>query len=319
MWVSSDYDKLEYPTLDLLLSPLRKSNVLDDWCPREIALFEAGICAVGKDFHAISNLVCAQTRQTTVRAHRISRGVPGRWFSHSASLHLSLSSLVPLTPLPSVCLCPDFLQELQGVCGFLLHLEEVEPLCSLEASRETIQETASKQGGTVETNQGTDERRSRGKCSGEWKWRCSGHGRNEGGTEEQWEREEGGMKRQRRPTTSDSHLTPHLALASLARSRTAATRALFSLLALSLAQPCVSLARDRLKSNVTLRCANSISSSPSRALEVYHSEPWLRNQARRLFGMGRVKTRETDRRAAQRCRWDGVGGQKICPCTSRAL
>lgn len=59
VWVSSDYDKLEYPTLDLLLSPLRKSNVLDDWCPREIALFEAGICAVGKDFHAISNLVSA--------------------------------------------------------------------------------------------------------------------------------------------------------------------------------------------------------------------------------------------------------------------
>jgi hypothetical protein len=57
VWVSSDYDKLEYPTLDLLLSPLRKSNVLDDWCPREIALFESGICAVGKDFHAIANLV----------------------------------------------------------------------------------------------------------------------------------------------------------------------------------------------------------------------------------------------------------------------
>lgn len=57
VWVSSDYDKLEYPTLDLLLSPLRKPHVLDLWCPREIALFEAGICAVGKDFHAIANLI----------------------------------------------------------------------------------------------------------------------------------------------------------------------------------------------------------------------------------------------------------------------
>ena len=90
---------LQYPTLDLLLSPLRKPNVLDNWyvsrvsrvgwsrfmasdlistlfflplspyfhlpflvrCPREIALFEAGICAVGKDFHAIANLVSNMT------------------------------------------------------------------------------------------------------------------------------------------------------------------------------------------------------------------------------------------------------------------
>jgi len=57
VWVSADYDKLEYPTLDLLLSPLRKPHVLDNWCPREIALFEAGICSVGKDFHAISRLL----------------------------------------------------------------------------------------------------------------------------------------------------------------------------------------------------------------------------------------------------------------------
>jgi len=57
VWVPADYDKLEYPTLDLLLSPLRKPNVLDNWCPREIALFEAGICAVGKDFHAIAQLI----------------------------------------------------------------------------------------------------------------------------------------------------------------------------------------------------------------------------------------------------------------------
>ena len=66
VWVSSDYDKLEYPTLDLLLSPLRKSNVLDDWCPREIALFESGICAVGKDFHAIANLVSLQSSAATM-------------------------------------------------------------------------------------------------------------------------------------------------------------------------------------------------------------------------------------------------------------
>jgi len=61
VWVAADYDKLEYPTLDLLLSPLRKPHVLDSWCPREIALFEAGICAVGKDFHAIARLITTKS------------------------------------------------------------------------------------------------------------------------------------------------------------------------------------------------------------------------------------------------------------------
>lgn len=37
VWVSSDYDKLEYPTLDLLISPLRKPNVLDNWSARPTA------------------------------------------------------------------------------------------------------------------------------------------------------------------------------------------------------------------------------------------------------------------------------------------
>ena len=39
----TDYDRSRYPTLDMLLSPLRKRSPLDDWCPRDIALFEAGI------------------------------------------------------------------------------------------------------------------------------------------------------------------------------------------------------------------------------------------------------------------------------------
>eukprot|EP00823_Brevimastigomonas_motovehiculus_P004774 TRINITY_DN326_c2_g1_i2.p1 TRINITY_DN326_c2_g1~~TRINITY_DN326_c2_g1_i2.p1 ORF type:complete len:207 (-),score=53.85 TRINITY_DN326_c2_g1_i2:1334-1954(-) len=59
--VSQEYDKLEYPTLDMLLSPLRKPSVLDSWSPKEIALFEAGMCSIGKDFHAISKLIKTKT------------------------------------------------------------------------------------------------------------------------------------------------------------------------------------------------------------------------------------------------------------------
>lgn len=55
--VSNDYDRLEYSTFDMLTSPLRAENTLDEWSPIDIALFEAGICAYGKDFHEISRLM----------------------------------------------------------------------------------------------------------------------------------------------------------------------------------------------------------------------------------------------------------------------
>ena len=60
VYVSADYDRFEYPTVDALLSPLRKSSVLDDWTPLEVALFESGICSYGKDFHAISRLMAGR-------------------------------------------------------------------------------------------------------------------------------------------------------------------------------------------------------------------------------------------------------------------
>jgi len=63
VWVSPEYDRTEYPTLDMLISPLRKPNVLDRWSPMEIALFEAGICHHGKDFHSIAKLI--KTKSTT--------------------------------------------------------------------------------------------------------------------------------------------------------------------------------------------------------------------------------------------------------------
>lgn len=57
LWVPLEYDKLEYSTLDQLCNPLRKPNPLDSWSPKEIALFEAGICAVGKEFHDIARII----------------------------------------------------------------------------------------------------------------------------------------------------------------------------------------------------------------------------------------------------------------------
>lgn len=57
VFVSPEYDRLEYSTLDMLLSPLRAESTLDDWSPLDIALFESGICAHGKDFHAIAKLM----------------------------------------------------------------------------------------------------------------------------------------------------------------------------------------------------------------------------------------------------------------------
>jgi len=61
--VSSAYDRYEYPTLDSLLSSLRKSTVFDEWTPREVALFECGICAFGKEFHRISALMGSKSTQ----------------------------------------------------------------------------------------------------------------------------------------------------------------------------------------------------------------------------------------------------------------
>ena len=60
VYVSADYDRFEYPTVDALLSPLRKPAVLDDWSPLEVALFESGICSYGKDFHAIARLMAGR-------------------------------------------------------------------------------------------------------------------------------------------------------------------------------------------------------------------------------------------------------------------
>lgn len=66
VWVSGEYDISEYSSLDMLVSPLRRSNPLDDWSPRQIALFECGICKFGKDFPAIAQLIGEKTTAEVV-------------------------------------------------------------------------------------------------------------------------------------------------------------------------------------------------------------------------------------------------------------
>jgi hypothetical protein len=61
-WSADDFNHYQYSTLDLLLTPLRKSHVMDSWTPKEIALFEAAMCSVGKDFHAIQQII--KTKRT---------------------------------------------------------------------------------------------------------------------------------------------------------------------------------------------------------------------------------------------------------------
>jgi hypothetical protein len=57
VFVDALYDKTIYPTIDCLMSPLRKVDVWDLWNPREIALFECAMCSIGKDFLKISKIV----------------------------------------------------------------------------------------------------------------------------------------------------------------------------------------------------------------------------------------------------------------------
>ncbi|CDJ44283.1 hypothetical protein, conserved, partial [Eimeria tenella] len=59
---SSHSSRLRLTPVELLTSPLRHANVLDLWGPKEVALFEAGICKFGKDFNLLQRLI--QTKST---------------------------------------------------------------------------------------------------------------------------------------------------------------------------------------------------------------------------------------------------------------
>jgi len=70
-WSSQEYDLFQYPTLYLLLTPLRQSHALDSWSPYELALFEAGMMSIGKDFHEIHKLIGTKSTNDVVELYYI--------------------------------------------------------------------------------------------------------------------------------------------------------------------------------------------------------------------------------------------------------
>jgi len=64
VWVDAEYDHTQYPSLDLLMSPVRKVRAQDSWSPREIAIFEAAMCKYPKDFRTIATK-CIKTKTTS--------------------------------------------------------------------------------------------------------------------------------------------------------------------------------------------------------------------------------------------------------------
>ena len=66
VWVDNEYDQSVYPTLDLLLSPLRRPSPRENWSNREVAIFEAGLCKIGKRFGEISRMIKTKTTNQVV-------------------------------------------------------------------------------------------------------------------------------------------------------------------------------------------------------------------------------------------------------------
>jgi len=126
-----EMDNFEYSTFDLLQSPLRKDSVLDIWSPGELAIFEAGICALGKDFHAIQKLIKTKTTNQLVDLYyfwkisshyqmwkehkkptrRFHNGKQEQWdliqgkmkgFNPSADRILPSKTIIPDDPLPTI-------------------------------------------------------------------------------------------------------------------------------------------------------------------------------------------------------------------------
>jgi len=53
-------------SLGLLVSPLYRPRVEELWSSREIAIFEAGICAYGKKFHAIQKMIRSKNTREVI-------------------------------------------------------------------------------------------------------------------------------------------------------------------------------------------------------------------------------------------------------------
>lgn len=59
----ASFTVLRRTVLGQLKSPLRRPSVMDRWAPYEVALFEAGICLVGKDFVSLDQIIPTKSAQ----------------------------------------------------------------------------------------------------------------------------------------------------------------------------------------------------------------------------------------------------------------
>jgi len=96
--VDQEYDLHQYTTFDRLRSALRRPRPGEDWTPREVALFEAGICLHGKDFSAIRHLVSSKELSEVVAFYYrvFKKSAHYRIWKANASLANSVASSVTL-------------------------------------------------------------------------------------------------------------------------------------------------------------------------------------------------------------------------------
>ena len=84
--------RLRLTPIELLTSPLRHRNVLDLWGPKEVALFEAGICKYGKDFSMLQRLIGTKTTKEVVDFYYLWKQT-NRYASWKAHRNLSRTML----------------------------------------------------------------------------------------------------------------------------------------------------------------------------------------------------------------------------------
>ncbi|CEP00482.1 hypothetical protein PBRA_001536 [Plasmodiophora brassicae] len=68
-FIPPSHDRLQYSTIEALLSPLRKRSIWESWSPIQLAIFESGLCTLGKDFHAIAKLIENKTTRDVVNLY----------------------------------------------------------------------------------------------------------------------------------------------------------------------------------------------------------------------------------------------------------
>jgi hypothetical protein len=101
--VDQEYDVHQYITLDRLRSALRRPRPGEDWTPREVALFEAGICQHGKNFPAIRQVVSSrQLSEVVAFYYRVfKKSSHYRIWKANASLANSNTSALPSFSAPA--------------------------------------------------------------------------------------------------------------------------------------------------------------------------------------------------------------------------